>query len=86
MAVELGLGFFATISFMTVKEKEKIWRPCHTVKKISSKTPEEADKSLEMKFLFNLRPVNALDFYNFLKLICSEFPRWHFLKIENITQ
>ena len=57
-----------------------------TVKKISSKKPEEADTCLEMKFLFNLRPVNALDFYNFLNLICSKFPRWHFLKIENITQ
>jgi len=27
----------------------------YTVEKISPKNPEEADKSLEMKFLFNLR-------------------------------
>ena len=54
---------------MTVKEKyKKLGDHCHILLKKSSKTPEEADKCLETKFLFNLRPVNALDFYNFLKI------------------
>ena len=38
------------------------------LKKNIVKNPEDADQSLEMKFLFNLRPVNALDFYNFLNI------------------
>ena len=47
----------------------------YTVKKILSKNSEEADSSLEMKFLFNLRPVNALDFYNFLKIDLLKIPK-----------
>jgi len=47
----------------------------YNVKKISSKNPKEAEKSLEMKFLFNLRPVNALDFYNFLKIDLLKIPK-----------
>jgi len=35
---------------------------------------EDADKSLEMQFLFNLRPVNALDFNNFLKINLLKIP------------
>ena len=40
---------------------------------MSSKQPEEADLSLEMKF-FYLKPVNALDFYNFLKIDLLKIP------------
>ena len=71
---------------MTVKEKLENFEtmPC-TVKKISSKNPEEADLSLETKFSSNFRPVNALSTVS-LKLICSKFPRWHFLKMEIITR
>ena len=46
----------------------------YSVKKIPSKNPEEAEWSLEMKFLFNLRPVNALDFYIFLKIDLLQIP------------
>ena len=46
----------------------------YTVKKILSKNSEEADSSLEIKFLFNLRPINALDFYNFLKMDLLKIP------------
>ena len=35
---------------------------------------EDVDKSLEMKFLFNLRSVNALDFFNFLKIDLLKIP------------
>ena len=40
-AVDLGVWFFATISFMTVNEKEKnLETMSYTVKKMSSKKPE----------------------------------------------
>ena len=42
----------------------------YTVKKISSKNPEEPDKSL----FFYFRPVNALDLQNFLKIDLLKIP------------
>ena len=35
---------------------------------------EDADKSLEIQFLFNLRPLNALYSYNFLKIDLLKIP------------
>ena len=43
-AVDLGVWFSATISFMTVKEKWKYLETMsYTVEKITSKNPEEVD-------------------------------------------
>ena len=46
-----------------------------TVKKISHKT----------KFTLDFRPLNALN-SDIFKWICGKFPKWHFLKIEIITE
>ena len=60
---------------MTVKEKlENFETMPYTVKKISSKRPDGADHSLETIFSFNFRPVNALDFYSFLKIYLLKIP------------
>ena len=71
-AVDLGVWFFATLSFMTVKEK---WKNLETMsytvkKKISPKTQKKQIKVMK----WNLRPVNALDFYNFLKIDFLKIP------------
>ena len=46
----------------------------HTVKKNIFKNPWEACKSLETKFKFHFRPVNALDFFNFFKMDLLKIP------------
>ena len=48
----------------------------YTVKKYrhSSTNPEKEDQSLEMKFTFDLRPVNELHFYNFFKMDLLKIP------------
>ena len=50
--------------------------PCHAIycSNIVKKKPGEADTSLETKFSFDFRPVNALDFYNFLKIDLLKIP------------
>ena len=59
---------------MSFKEKLKTWRPCHVLLKKCRKKTEEADISLETKFSFNFRHVNALDFNNFFRIDLLKIP------------
>ena len=36
--------------------------------------------------MFEFRPENELDFYNYFKMDLLKIPKWHFLKIEILTQ
>ena len=64
-----GFEFLLKRVLRLLRTTHKILKPCHfQFNKFRKKTPESAYSSLETKDKLVLRPENALDFYNILKM------------------